>query len=209
MTNLFGAEFRRLEDREFQGKLAFVMIATRDYSTTVDDLWEAITTPERIVRWLGPVEGEFKEGGRYAIEGNASGTISRCEPPKILDLTWEFGGATSWVNVRLEPSDEATRLTLEHIAHVDGPGAEHFEKYGPGAGGVGWDLALHGLANHLSDPTAELDPEEVAAWWGSEEARELINGSARAWEKAHVEYGEDAETAGDMADRTIAFYTGG
>jgi hypothetical protein len=50
-------------------------------------------------------------------------------------LTWEFGGGTSWVNLRLAPDGQKARLTLEHIAHTDGIGEEHLKQYGPGATG--------------------------------------------------------------------------
>ena len=46
---------------------------------------------------------------------------------------------------RSEGPDRA-RVELEHIAHVE----EHWEQFGPGAVGIGWDLGLVGLAIHLS-----------------------------------------------------------
>src|SRR5215510_6904531 len=101
MNTLFGAELRRVENREHLGKPALVVIAVRTYDTTVDDLWEAITNRERLVRWFLPIEGDLRVGGRYQLKGNASGTITRCDRPEALDLTWEFGGATTWVNLRL------------------------------------------------------------------------------------------------------------
>ena len=77
----------RVEQRDHLGKAALVGIAVREYPTTVEDLWEAITVPERIARWFLPVEGDLKLGGRYQLKGNAGGTITRCEPPQALDLT--------------------------------------------------------------------------------------------------------------------------
>ena len=108
MANVFGAEFRRVENREYLGKPALVAVALRTYDTMVEDLWDTITTPERLVRWLLPVEGDLKHGGRYQLEGNAGGTITRCERPEALELTWEIMGGTNWVNVRLAP-DKAER----------------------------------------------------------------------------------------------------
>ena len=73
--------------------------------------------PSRIPRWFLPVTGDLRAGGHYQIEGNASGTIERCDPPQEFTATWEFGGQTSWIEVRLtsEPPG-GTRLELEHIA---------------------------------------------------------------------------------------------
>src|SRR4051794_10347845 len=98
MANIFGAEFRRVENREYLGQAVLVAVAIRSYDTTVEDLWEAITTRERVARWFLPVEGELKLGGRYQLVGNAGGTITLCEPPKSLELTWEIMGGTSWVH---------------------------------------------------------------------------------------------------------------
>src|SRR5262245_57465640 len=120
MTNAFGSEFRRVEQREHLGQPALAAILIRSYDTTVEDLWEALTTPARLARWFLPVEGELKLGGRYQLEGNAGGTITRCERPEALDLTWEIMGGTSWLNLRLARDGKKARLTLEHIAPKGG-----------------------------------------------------------------------------------------
>ena len=69
------------------------MTLTRLYDTSVDDLWDALTSKERIPRWFLPVEGDLKLGGRYQLKGNAGGTITACTPPNHFAATWEFGGA--------------------------------------------------------------------------------------------------------------------
>ncbi len=209
MSNVFGSEFRRVDNREHLGKPAIVAIAIRSYPTTVEDLWDAITTPERLARWFLPVEGDLKVGGRYQLKGNAGGTITRCDPPEALDVTWEFGGGTSWVNVRLAPDGEKARLTLEHIAHRDGIGEEHLKKFGPGATGVGWDLGLHGLELHIARGGAALDPAAFEAWVQSDEGKAFVRASGEAWGAADASAGEDPEEARARAERTIAFYTGG
>jgi hypothetical protein len=148
-------------------------------------------------------------GGRYQLRGNAGGTITRCDPPKALDLTWEFGGATSWVNVRLTSEGSKAKLTLEHIAHVDGPGEEHLRTYGPGATGIGWDLALdNGLTPHLANPGVAIDPATVEAWTLSTEGKAFIRRCGEAWCDAYIASGASPEEARAQAERTILFYTG-
>ena len=84
-------------------------------------------------------------GRSLRIAGQRRGKITRCEPPGILEVTWEFGGQVSWVHVRLaELSDGGTRLQLEHIAHVPD---DFWSQYGPGAVGVGSDLTLGRLVH--------------------------------------------------------------
>jgi uncharacterized protein YndB with AHSA1/START domain len=208
MDRVFGAEFRRVEYREHLGKPALVAIAVRTYDTTVEDLWEAITTPQRLARWFLPIEGDLTRGGRYQLKGNAGGTITRCDPPGALDLTWEFMGGTSWVNVRLAPDGPRARLTLEHVAHKDAIGEEHLGQFGPGVVGIGWDLGFHGMERHLLDPAAIPDPEAVAAWTASNEGKAFMRASGEAWGAAHAASGEHPDEARAKAERTIAAYTG-
>ena len=208
MNKELGDMYCRVEQRDHLGKAALVGIAVREYPTTVEDLWEAITVPERIARWFLPVEGDLKLGGRYQLKGNAGGTITRCEPPQALDLTWEFGGGTSWVQVRLASLGQTARLTLEHIAHKDGIGEEHLKKFGPGATGIGWDLGLLGLKRHLENRGAAVDPAEFEAWTLSEEGKAFVRRSGEAWAEAYIASGADPEEARAQAERTIAFYTG-
>lgn len=208
MVDTYGAEFRRVENREHLGKPAVVAVAIRRYDTTVEDLWEAITAPERLARWFLPVEGDLRLGGRYQLKGNAGGAIERCDPPEALDLTWEIMGGTSWVTVRLAPDGDKASFTLEHIAHKDGIGEEHLKRFGPGAVGIGWDLALHGLANHLVDPSAQVDHQAAEAWTLSAEGKHFVRQSGEGWRAADAASGEDPEEARAKAERTIAFYTG-
>jgi uncharacterized protein YndB with AHSA1/START domain len=209
MRNVFGAELRRVEDREHFGKPAIVAVSARTYDTSVDDLWTALTTPQRLNRWFGSVSGDLKLGGRYKIQGNAEGTISRCDPPEALDLTWEFAGGTSWVTVRLTPEGPKARLTLEHIAHRDGIGEDHLKKFGPAAVGIGWDLWFHGLAQHLRDASFAMDPATADTWLLSTEGRAFVRGSGDGWCAAHVASGADPEEARAQVERTITFYTAG
>src|SRR3954452_9449385 len=157
---------RRVGRRTLPAGEARTVTIARVYPTSPEDLWDACTNAERISRWFLPVSGDLRPGGRYALEGNASGTIERCEPPHRMDATWEFGGAVSWIELRLAPEPGGgTRLTLDHIAAVDD---EMWTRFGPGAVGIGWDGALLGLALHVEGGGA-LARDEAQAWMASEE----------------------------------------
>ncbi len=188
---------------ERDGKPARGVTLERDYDTTVDDLWDAVTNPERLPRWFLPISGDLEPGGRYQLEGNAAGSITECEPPRAFSVTWEFGGEMSWVEVRIAPEgDTRSCLTLCHICPVDD---DYWPKYGPGAAGMGWDLGLIGLEFHLSDSPIEFDEETLAT---SAEGRDYIARASDAWGRAAVEAGEDPAQAEAAARRTTAFYTG-
>ena len=178
---------------------------SRSYNATPDDVWDACTNPERIRRWFLPISGDLRLGGRFQLEGNAGGTIQRCDPPRSFSATWEYGGDVSWIELRLWPEAEGrTRFELEHIALVDD---ERWAQFGPGAVGVGWDLALPGLELYLTTGNA-LDPQEAMAWSSSEEGRRFISQSSDAWRQASVAFGTAADAARAAAERTTAFYSG-
>jgi uncharacterized protein YndB with AHSA1/START domain len=37
------------------------------FDTGIDDLWGALTDPDRLVRWYGEVEGELSQGGEFTV----------------------------------------------------------------------------------------------------------------------------------------------
>jgi uncharacterized protein YndB with AHSA1/START domain len=196
---------RTIGDRVLEAGAARVLMTSQSYAATLEELWDACTSAERIPRWFMPISGDLRLGGRYQLEGNASGTIERCDPPRSFAATWEYGGEVSWIEVRLDPEGDArTRLTLEHIAHVDD---SRWLQYGPGAVGVGWELALAGLGLHVATGAAN-DPAESAAWMGSPEGIEFVTRSSGGWADASVAAGTDATEARAAAERTTAFYTG-
>lgn len=198
---LIGAIDRQVVERERDGKPARVILASRSYPSAIEDVWDAMTNAERIPRWFTPISGDLRQGGRYQLEGNASGTITSCERPTTLSVTWEYGDEVSWVDVRLESeSSERTVLHLEHTAYVDD---DRWAQFGPGAVGIGWDLSFWGLQHYLA--TGESVPmEDVTAPAGVE----FMTGSNEGWAEASIAFGTPEATAREAAQRTIAFYTG-
>jgi uncharacterized protein YndB with AHSA1/START domain len=184
---------------------ARVITIERTYPAAVEDVWDAVTDPERIPRWFLPVTGEFRVGGSYQVEGNAGGEIRVCDAPRLLRLTWVMGPPTpedsSILEVRLaSASDGGTTLTLEHTAVVP---AEMWDQFGPGAVGVGWDGALLGLGLHLGG-AEPLDPQAIL---DSPELRAFNVASSEAWGAALA--AADGLSAADVAARvaaTTAFY---
>lgn len=199
-----GAVSRRVDTLERDGKPAKAVVATRVYDTDAADLWDALTSADRLKRWFAPVTGDLRLGGRYQVEGNASGTVTTCEPERHIALTWEFGGALSWVELTLAPEGDGTRLELTHIAPIN----EHWDKYGPGAVGVGWELGLLGLAEHLKRPGDDVRAEGVGGWETSAEAKQLVRASTDGWGAAAIASGEDREQALTAAEATRKFYSG-
>ena len=198
---------RTLGSRTLEAGDARVSTISQVYDTDIDDLWQVVTSAERIARWFLPVTGELKQGGHYQLEGNAGGTVTACDKPHGFAATWEYGGEVSWIEVRLTPEDGGTRFELEHVAHVKD---EWWDQFGPGATGMGWDSGLYGLARHLDDPAAPRpEGDELTAWVGSDEGRLFMRLSADAWAAAAIADGDDPTLAAARSDRCYAAYTGG
>jgi uncharacterized protein YndB with AHSA1/START domain len=178
----------------------------RTYDAPIEDVWDALTNPERIGRWFLPISGDYRVGGRYQFEGNAGGEIVSCERPNRLRATWVYGEVTSpadvsEIEVRLTSAGEAaTTLVLEHTAIVPD---EMWGQFGPGAVGVGWDGGMLGLALHLRGGSVG-DP---IAWQLSDEGREFSTRSSDAWGAANIAAGADPAAAASAVTNTTAFYT--
>lgn len=106
--------------------------------------------------------------------------------------------------MRVSPEgQDRTRLEIEHIALEDARWLE----FGPGAVGLGWDLALMALATHMSSGKS-VDPAAGMAWMASEAGRAFMASSSVAWRDAHVAAGASPAQARAAAQRTTAAYTG-
>lgn len=182
-----------------------VQTISQSYPTSVDDLWEACTQPDRLKRWFAPVSGDLRLGGRYQVEGNASGEVVACQPPQSFTVTWEFGGDTSQLAVRIVPEGDRARLTLEH-EHTGAADSAFWAQFGPGATGVGWDLALLGLSLNLV--AGQDRPDDPAAFAQTAPAQRFIRTVSVSWGEASVLAGTPEEDATAAANRTTDFFLG-
>lgn len=199
-----GLVTRELRGGERDGAPTKIAVARRTYRAAVDDVWDALTDPERLPRWFAPVTGDLREGGRYQVVGNAGGVVEECRQPERFALTWEMGDQVSWVEVLLAPADGGTELTLLHESHVD---PAFWEQFGPGAVGVGWDLALWGLAVHLATGAA-VAQEDGEQWPMTPDGQAFIDHAASGWARADAADGREAASAEAAGRRTFGFYTG-
>jgi uncharacterized protein YndB with AHSA1/START domain len=179
---------------DLQGGSAHVVALHRELRAPVADVWDACTDPDRVRRWFLPLSGDLRPGGTFQLEGNAGGTITTCEPPHRLELTWEFGDATpSRVSLDLTAADDGiTELLLRHTV----PDDEQWAQFGPGAVGVGWDAPLIALAMLLDGESPHVEQFTPA----------LMRQSAAEWGAAHQAGGANPGVARDAAAHTSNFY---
>lgn len=150
------------------------VIVSRTYDADVEDVWDALTNPERLPRWFYPVSGDLRLGGAFQLEGNAGGEIRRCDRPTRLQVT--FGGPESVVDARITEAGNQASVELTHTVPL--------AMAGSGAGalfvGPGWDGALLGLGIHLRGQSTG-DPLQAA---NSPEVIEFNGGSIDRWTEA-------------------------
>ena len=185
--------------------LGYSVEVEQSFDTASDEVWKACTDPERLRLWFEAPEGQLEEGGRYTLaDSGTQGTIERCERPRALQITREFGGDSSSVEVYLTAVDDRTTLSLHHIVAGD----DHWSTFGPAATGIGWDGSLLALSLFLAGDE-RAHPQAMAVFNASEEGKRFIDLTAQEWRKAHLELGADPEVARESAQRTADFYRGG
>jgi len=143
------------------------------FDTDVDDVWEAVTAPERLARWYGEIEGDLRVGGVYRmyLHGpglHGAGRIEACERLRRLrvvsaetDESWQLGDdlpdLDGFTEVTLTAAGAQTTLVIE----TGWAPLDQVAFYG-----VGWQLHAEHLADHLvgresrDEPTRwqELEP---------------------------------------------------
>jgi uncharacterized protein YndB with AHSA1/START domain len=90
----------------------------------VEDVFDAITKPERVALWIGTVKHDLREGGRYWLRFDKTrnnvveGTITRYQPPTLFEHTWEDpedpGATPDVVRWELRPEGDGCVLILTH-----------------------------------------------------------------------------------------------
>jgi len=93
------------------------------FDTGIDDLWSALTDPDRLAHWYGEVEGELSQGGEFRVRitlaGERTGKVEACEPPQRLLLTMRDPDARpgqpaqTVIEARLMAEGPQTRLFWE------------------------------------------------------------------------------------------------
>lgn len=126
-----------------------------DYPTA--HIWDILTNPAKVSRWLGQVSPGWQVGKEYTLDmdgGSTSGTVLQLEPLSSLQITWEDDlGLESVLEWQVLESGGGALLCFR--SRTDSPDflAE---------GSAGWQDILNSFANVAAgrDP----DPEGLGDW---------------------------------------------
>jgi uncharacterized protein YndB with AHSA1/START domain len=120
------------------------VVLTRTFRAPIEDVWAAVTEPDRLARWIGrwtgdPAQGRVRFEMLYEGEGAEPEecTINACDAPHRLELTFQMAydehtPATWHLELDLTESDGVTTLTFAQsmddpaMAESVGPGWEYY-----------------------------------------------------------------------------------
>jgi uncharacterized protein YndB with AHSA1/START domain len=92
----------------------------RRYRQSVEKVWAALTTPERLADWFAEAQVDLRVGGTIRLNWNngmhqAEMAITVCDPPRALAWRWTIGERDTLVRFDLAPDgDGGCALTLTH-----------------------------------------------------------------------------------------------
>jgi uncharacterized protein YndB with AHSA1/START domain len=142
---------------------AGVVRISERFAVGTDDLWGALTEPDRLMGWFGEVEGERAPGKELRVNitlsGRRTATVEACEPPRRLLLTMrdlEPGPGQpeqTGLEVQLTADGDQTRLVWEE----SGLPLHLLAAYGAG-------IQIH--VEHLIDYVSGREMRDVEARWG-------------------------------------------
>jgi uncharacterized protein YndB with AHSA1/START domain len=185
MSDLDGTH-REIGRRRIDAGDARTILMRRRYAAPIGDVWRCCTDPLALGRWFMRPEGDLREGGRFTFEGAAGGEVLRCQPPRLLGVSWVYGDRPAdEVELRLGAEGGGTVLELEHASvtteiEVDGRMIDVVLN-DPGSGlwglGAGWEMGLVALDGLLRDES----PGAGGVRGERARARSMAEQSSRAW----------------------------
>jgi uncharacterized protein YndB with AHSA1/START domain len=139
------------------------------FDTDIDDMWSALTDPDRLARWYGQVEGDLRPGGQFRLYvedagSDATGRVEACEPPRRLRVTARETDESYLRGNGVPPYDGVIEVTLTAdgdqtilVIEVQGMPLDVVAFYG-----AGWQIHAENLAAYL----AGRERGDTEARWG-------------------------------------------
>jgi uncharacterized protein YndB with AHSA1/START domain len=126
------------------------------YATDTDDLWSALTEPDRLARWIATVD-DLRLGGTFSATFTSGwegpGRVETCDPPRRLVVTLDPGTADeTTIETVLSPLADGTRLVVKERGIPMREIALH---------GAGWQTHVEDLGSHLRGD----EPSEWSIRW--------------------------------------------
>ena len=134
----------------------------RTYDASPEEVWQAWTDPQALIRWFGPADTgsvsgadlDVRVGGHYRIAFSTTdgehhevgGTYREVQPPDKLVFSWAWRSTPereSLVTLLFQPAGTGTHLVFRHDQFFDEAAREGHAR--------GWAGAFDKLERHLRE----------------------------------------------------------
>lgn len=100
----------------------------RGFNAPVQEVWDAITRPERVAAWLARVEGQPERGNRLRLlfpncETEVLATVTELQAPSVFEYRWDKAVITEEQSQAIpicRPTDLSSTLVRYELAGLDG-----------------------------------------------------------------------------------------
>jgi uncharacterized protein YndB with AHSA1/START domain len=136
----------------------------------VEDLWSALTEPDRVARWYGEVDGDLRPGGQFRLHVPVSGwygtgQVLECDAPHRLVVTTRETDESHQAGQGAEPFDNRITATVRADAgrtglalEISGLPLDKIQFYG-----AGWQLHVETLMDYLAGRATSADESRFDA----------------------------------------------
>jgi len=173
---------RNIGSKQIAAGQARTAIVRASYPSKIEDVWAAWTEPDRLNRWFLQATGDLRVGGTFQLIGNAGGEIKRCEPHRLLAVTWVYGDMpVDEVELRLTPDEnggtivEVEHATISTLVDWEGQQLDVLPSIG-----AGWETPLaYALPAYLR---GELPDKPASEWFEfTPEMQQIANEMYEDW----------------------------
>lgn len=175
--------------RQIQAGHARMLVIGRVLPQPIGAVWNALTDPSSIGTYFVEPQGDFRRGGDYEVPGFSQGTILRCDPPRLLTLSWiPPHGNDGELEIHLADEDGATRVELLY-ASVRKRFAVMTPDVNEWAAGPGWEFFLDNLTAHLDNREVRPIDRDWRTMEGAD--KELYHARNDEWVRVREEFERD------------------
>jgi uncharacterized protein YndB with AHSA1/START domain len=188
----------------------YVIEFSQQTHSSLDDIWGAFVKADKIAQWLTPVTGKLSKGGVFHLEDKLEGTITACEPKRRLGIDVQRNGKRQSLDIRFSETGKG-KSKLRHI-HVKITASQadlplgSWQKYGPAAVAMGWELVLQSLIAFVETGKPVRAKGEILAYGASQSGRAFAANSFEGWRSAAMVGG--TETMSGPAPSVLQVYSG-
>ncbi|MCC3275127.1 MULTISPECIES: SRPBCC domain-containing protein [unclassified Arthrobacter] len=185
---------RSLGRRQIQAGHALMVVMARDIGHPIGEVWSALAEPDRVAEWLAQPEGDLRRGGNYSLPDGSHGDILRCDPPRLLTVSWiREGAAPAELELHLTAEDSQTRIELLYASVRKGFATTAAPGGGIWTGGAGWEFFLDMLEEYLGGTIPQKPPGLMPDLKIEGELVDLFDARNESWRRAADEF--EAERA--------------